>query len=182
MSQSRHLAAPTYLVAFALTVIPLADEIMKLLPVRAADPRWRFGVFGVVSNALVLFVTGLLVAFVATTVFEHTRFRRILGIFTGVVALIIAGGWIVFVLDAIQVRNDVNPAASLAFKVAIVTASLKSLLAVVTLVALTVASFRMRVASSSKPSRRSGMIFGGGRITRGAPSREVAGAPVEPTA
>ena len=179
MSQPRQLAAPTYLVAFALIFIPLFDEMMKLLPLRFGDPRWRFGAFGLVSNAIMLPVTGVLIAFVAATVFEHARFRRILGILTGVTALVIAGGWILFALDAVQVRSAVVPAAALAFKVAITTASLKSLFGVVTLAFFTLASFRMPpVASSSKPSR-GGMIVTGGRVPIN--GREGAAAPVEPT-
>jgi len=183
MSQSRHLAAPTYLVAFALTIIPIFDEMMKFLPLRVEDPRWRFGAFGVMSNALLLSVTGLLIAFVATAVFEHARFRRILGILTGLAAVVITGGWILFVLDAVQVRNAVVPAAALAFKVASTSASVKSLIAVVTLASLTLASFRMPRTASSKPSRGNTMIIGGGRATQAAPvnGREVA-TPVEPSA
>ena len=183
MSQPRQLAAPTYLVAFTLSIIPVFDEMMKLMPLRVGDPRWRFGAFGLASNALALSLAGLLIAFVATTVFEHALFRRILGILTGVAAVVIAGGGILFALDAVQVRNDVIPSAVMAFKVAIATASLKTLLGVVTLASLTIASFRIPRVASTKPSR-SGMILSTGRVAQAAPisSREAAAAPVEPTA
>lgn len=182
MSQSRHFAAPTYLVAFALALIPPIDSAMKVLPFRIGDPRWRFGAFGLVSNELMLSVTGLLIAFLATTVFEHARLRRILGILTGLAVLVIASAWIVFALDALQVRNDVRPAAALAFKVATTTAALKSLLAMITLATLTLASFRMPRVASSKAVRGSGMIVSG-RGSQGTPinGREVV-VPVEPTA
>jgi len=182
MSPSRPFAAPTYLVAFTLLVLPLMDEVMKMVPFRMADPHWRFGAFGVMSNALLLSSIGLLLAFLATTVFDHPRFRRVLGILTGVAAVVISGAWIVFALDALQLRNEVAPAKALLFKVAIMAASLKSLIGVITLSSLTLASFRMpRVASSSKPSRG---MFVSGRLTPGAAptsNREVA-APAEPTA
>jgi hypothetical protein len=161
MSQSRHFVAPTYLVAFALALIPPIDSLLGVLPFRVGDPRWRFGAFGVVSNTLVFSLTGLLIGFLATTIFDHARFRRILGIVTAAAAFVLAAGWMLFLLDALQVRNDVKPAAAFAFKVATTTATLKALLAMVTLASLAVASFRTRrAASSSKASRRGGLLLG----------------------
>src|SRR5262245_49398404 len=182
MSQSRHFVAPTYLVAFALALLPPVDSLMQVLPFRVSDPHWRFGAFGVLSNALMLSLTGLLVVFLATTVFEHARFRRILGVVTAAAVLVLGAGWIVFLLDALQVRNDVKPAAVFAFKVASTTAALKSLLAMVTLASLAVASLRSRGAAASKASRKRGMLLGEKKSPVPAISGGEVGASAEPTA
>ena len=49
MAPSRTLVMPTYLVAFALIVIPPFDTVMQLMPLRPGDPRWRFGAFGLLT-------------------------------------------------------------------------------------------------------------------------------------
>lgn len=158
MAQHRHLAVPTYLVAFSLFVIPPFDSMMTVFPFRLGEARWRFGAFGLLSNSLMLALVGLLIALFATAVFEHPRFRRVLGVLSGLLVLIVASAWIMFALDALQVRSAINPAAGLAFKVASATAATKALIALVTLIALTVASFRGPRAPAKSP--RSGLIIG----------------------
>jgi hypothetical protein len=183
MSQSRHFVAPTYVVGFALTLVPPIDSLMQLLPINIGLPHWRFGAFGVVSNSLLLSVTGLLVVFLATTIFGHAQFRRILGFATAGAVLVLGTAWIVFLLDTLQVRNDVKPAAVFAFKVASIVAALKSLLAMVTLATLAAASFRgPRPASSSKASRRAVMLIGGTKLPIPSISGGEVPAPAEPTA
>jgi len=182
MSQSRHFIAPTYLVAFALTLIPPVDALTQVLPFRFSDPHWRFGAFGLVSNALMFSLTGLLVVFLATTIFEHARLRRILGFVTAAAVFVLGAAWIVFLLDALQVRNDVKPVAVFAFKVAGTTAALKSVLAMVMLASLAVASFRMPRTATSKASRKKAMLLAGTK----SPIPSIAGgelaATAEPTA
>jgi len=163
MAQPRHVATPAYLVAFALVVIPPFDALMQVLPVRIHDARWRFGFFGLLSNAYMIPLTGLLVAFAVAVFLEHRRFQRVLG----TLALIVAVGTVallgMFMLDALQVRKDVNPAAALAFKVASVTALLKSGLAFLTLVAFGIAGWRgpkpARAAKEASP-KSSRLIMG----------------------
>ena len=105
MALQRHLATPTYLVAFALTCIPPFDALMQVLPLRIHDPRWRFGAFGLISNAMMIPVTGLLIAFIASSMFEHRVLQRTLGILSLIVAVGMTGGLIIFGLDALQVRS-----------------------------------------------------------------------------
>ncbi|HTE46504.1 MAG TPA: hypothetical protein VK636_14720, partial [Gemmatimonadaceae bacterium] len=133
MAQHRQIATPTYLVALTFMLIPPFDALMQLLPLRIHDPRWRFGFFGLMGNALMLPMIGLLIAFMASAFFEHKRFQRVLGMLSliGAIGIVVVIG--VFALDAVQVRPDVKPAAQLAFKVATFTAAFKYLLGLVTL-------------------------------------------------
>lgn len=159
MAQQRQIAPAAYLVALAFLLIPPFDALMQVLPFRIHDPKWRFGFFGLASNALMLPMAGLLIAFMVTVVFEHRRFQKVLGILSTVaaVALIIALG--IFALDALQVRAEVNPARILAFKVASLTAALKAILGIITLVGFSYASFRApKPPKPAKAPRSAGLI------------------------
>jgi hypothetical protein len=142
MAPNRQFAAPAYLVALALIVIPPFDSLMQVLPLRFGEARWRFGAFGLFSNATLLPLLGILIAFVVATVLEQYTLRRVLGVLTGLGVLLFASMWVVFALDVLQVKNAINPAAALAFKVASVTAAAKSGFAMLTMAFFTYASFR----------------------------------------
>ncbi|HEY9228895.1 MAG TPA: hypothetical protein VIP11_19740 [Gemmatimonadaceae bacterium] len=159
MAQHRYLSAPTYLIAFSLFLIPPLESLITVFPFRLGDARWRFGAFGLLSSSLLLSLVGLLMAVFATAVFENPRFRRVLGAIAGLLAIAVAAAWIVFALDALQVRKDVNPAAAFAFKKASAIAASKALVAIVTLITLTAAAFRGPRAPAKTP--RSGLIVGG---------------------
>jgi hypothetical protein len=159
MAQHRQIAAPAYLVALAFLLIPPFDAFMQVLPLRVHDPKWRFGFFGLESNALMLPMAGLLIAFMASVLFEHRRFQKVLGILSTIAAVLLIVGLGVFALDALQVRPEVKPAAQLAFKVASMTAALKSILGIITLVGFSYAALRApKVAKPAKASRAGGLI------------------------
>jgi hypothetical protein len=167
MVQQRHLAPPTYLVAAALIVIPPFDALMQVLPLRIHDARWRFGFVGLSSNALMIPVVGLLIAFVGASYFEHRAVQRVLGFVSIAIAAFILISLGFFVLDALQVKQSVAPAAILAFKVASVTAVLKSILGLVTLGAFALASFRTpRPVAPAKGQRGAELIIGAKPIAR----------------
>ena len=165
MLQSRQLALPSYLVAFSLAVLPLLDQLLQIFPFRIGDPRWRFGAFGLLSNSLLLATVGVLVALVVASVFEHRLFQRVLAIATLIVVLALAAGCVVFALDVLQVRGEVNAQAARAFNVATIGASVKSLFAMLSLTGLCITAFRgsKRVP---KPARKVAQV-----IPAGAPRR-----------
>ena len=160
MPHSRQLALPSYLVAFSLAVLPPLDQLIQVFPFRVGDARWRFGAFGLLSNSLLLSTVGVLMALVVASVFEHRRFRRILGVATLTAVLVLAASWVVFALDVLQVRNGVSAQAARAFFAASLGAALRSLFAVLSLTVLGVTAFR-----GSKPftrsTKRSGMVVSG---------------------
>jgi hypothetical protein len=180
MAPSRSLAMPTYLVAFALIVIPPFDTIMQLMPLRPGDPRWRFGAFGLLSNAMMIPLVGLLLAFIAATIYEHVRTRQLLGILTLLIAVGTAGGFVLFGLDALQIRQDVAPNARLAVKVAGITAGAKSILGMITLAGFAYASFKgVKQTRITKPKKGSGgLILGSRPNPLAAPPVSITGAPI----
>jgi hypothetical protein len=179
MAPSRSLAMPTYLVAFALIVIPPFDTIMQLMPLRPGDPRWRFGAFGLLSNAMMIPLVGLLLAFIAATIYEHLRTRQLLGVLALLVGFGVGGLFILFGLDALQIRQDVRPNAQLAVKVASVTAAAKAILGLITLAGFAVAAFRgAKQTRVTKPKKGpGGLIIGSRPNPLGAPPISVTGAP-----
>jgi len=159
MTQPRQLVTPGYLVAFTLLLVPPFDAIMQVLPLRLHEARWRFGAFGLMSNAMMLPMIGLVVAFAIAAYFEHRRFQRVLGVIAFAIAGITVIALAAFLLDALQVRRDVNPKASLAFTVATATAVGKSILGVITLGAFGFAGFRGPKSTRHEPAT-SGVLLG----------------------
>jgi len=160
MALQRQLSAPSYFVAFALICIPPLDALMQVLPLRIHDPRWRFGAFGLMSNAMMVPAVGLLIAFVASAMFEHRMLQRVLGILCLLAAVAAAGSLIMFGLDALQVRQQVQPPMALAFRVASTTAVTKSILGILTLGAFGLASLKTPRAPKRDKAQRSGLVVG----------------------
>lgn len=133
MAQQRQFATPSYLVAFTLVLIPIADVMMQVLPLRLQDPKWRFGFFGLMSNALMVPLVGLLIAFTVASMLDQRLVLRVLGVASIVWAVVFVGLFVVFALDALQVHNDVKANFQTAFKVNSATAAVKALLGIVTL-------------------------------------------------
>lgn len=179
MAQHRQTALPAYLVALAFLLIPPLDALMQVLPTRMHDPKWRFGTFGLESNALMLPMAGLLIAFMTTVFFEHRRFQKVLGILSAVAGVVIIVALGFFALDALQLHSEVNPAARLAYKVATMTAVLKSILGILILAGFAYASFKApKLPRPAKAQRGGGgLIVGSKPVT--APARVVSAA-VEP--
>jgi hypothetical protein len=131
MSDLRRIAAPAYVVAVVLILLPLAEVLASTSPWRLFDARWRFGFFGVISNALLLPATGLFIAFVAATLFNQKTVRRIIGFIAAVAALICSIGLAVFVLDALQTRAAVRPEMQSNFSTAAIAAGARVIVSLI---------------------------------------------------
>jgi hypothetical protein len=144
MTESRQIAVPAYLVSLALILIPLADVMTTLFPWRVMDARWRFGAVGLISNALLLPMAGLLIAYVAATILNHATTRRVLGILGLLGALVGVVALGMFALDSLQTRASVAPAMRTSFMVATLAASIKTIVATITFVAIGIVALRGR--------------------------------------
>lgn len=136
MPRHRGLALGAYLVGAALILLPLFDASISISPPRFDDVRWRFGAAGLLANALLIPNSGLLLLLITAISYEHTTFRRAVG----VLALIGVAVWLaaigVFALDALQTRVAVRPEMSASFKVASWSAIGKMLVEAATLTVL----------------------------------------------
>jgi hypothetical protein len=146
MNRYKYLALPTYLVAFALVVIPFFDASMQIGSFNPGNEQWRFGALGLMSNAFMVPAIGLLIALVVALLLGHWRFLRVLGSVCGLGAVVLLALFLLFALDAIQTRGNVQPAARFSFVVASFTAAGKLLLAMVTLAAIARTGLKTAVA------------------------------------
>ena len=128
MNNHRQLAPGAYLVAFLLFFIPFFDAILSLAPWNLGSSQWRFGAFGLLSNALMLPATGALIAVATAVIFGHFRTQRVLSILSWLAVAIIVVSTVLFGLDAVQSRRLIRADMQLSYFVATGTAVGKLLL------------------------------------------------------
>lgn len=167
MLENRRIVWPAYLVAFSLAVIPPIDALMQTMPIRFGETRWRWGAFGLLSNAMMIPLIGFLIAFVVATVFEHRVFQRVLGAIAAMIGVGTLIGLGMFALDSLQLHKDVTPKMALAFNVACTTGGLKAMIGMLTL-------FGFAWTSFTGPKRKAQPATGGMMIGR---QRKPAAAP-----
>ena len=157
MNRYRFLGLAAYLVATTLIVVPFFDAAMSLWPWQPGSARWRFGAVGLGSNALMVPCAGVLIALATSITLGHLRAARLLGIVCALGAFFTTLAILLFALDAMQTRADVNPAALLSFNVASLTAVVKLMLGTATLAAFARAGIRSsneRRVATAQPSVR----------------------------
>jgi hypothetical protein len=175
MLQSRQLAWPAYLVAVAMVLVPLVDAWTTLFPWNFGDARWRFGAVGLVSNALMIPLAGMLIAFVVAWAREQRMMLKVLGVIGFVGALVCLLALVSFSLDALQTRAQVRPEMRLSFNVASITAALKTLLSGATFLAFGLSGWR--AGKVTEASRKSSGAAGGLYTLPTAPSTMRSGNP-----
>lgn len=142
MDTRRYLAVPAYLVASLLALFPLVDTALSILPLRVGEVSWRFGATGLVSRALMTPLLGVLLAFAVALLLEHRRVLRTISVLMGVAAAALVGAFLLFVLDFLQMRGQVNPQARVAFDVASLVALGKYALGLIVALAFAVAGWK----------------------------------------
>lgn len=125
MNSQRPLVPAAYLVGLLLIVIPLFDVTMSLYPFNPGSSQWRFGAFGLFSNALMLPAAGALVVAAVAGMFGHVRTQRVLQVVCWLVALLLVLCLAFFALDAVQARRQVRADMMLSYFVASGTALVK---------------------------------------------------------
>jgi hypothetical protein len=153
MDQYRFLAGPAYLVAFTLVAVPLFDALTQLGGLNPGSSQWRFGAIGLMSNAFLIPAAGLLIALAAAKMLGHGRFLRVFGALCGLGSALAVVVLLLFALDAVQTRANVQPAARFAFLVASLTAAAKLILAIGTLAAMARAGLRTPLLKPGGKSR-----------------------------
>lgn len=160
MLPSRQLAWPAYLVAIALMAIPLVDAWTTLYPWSPGDARWRFGAVGLVSNALLIPMAGLLVAMLIAWFLEQRVMLRTIGVFGFFASAVCLVALAFFGLDAVQTRASVRLEMQTSFHVASITAAVKMALAGATFFACGLSAWRgSRGLVTRKSSGAAGGLF-----------------------
>lgn len=136
-----------YLLAACLIVLPLSDVSLGILPLDFASIRWRVGAIGLVTGAALLPVLGLFLAMAIAHLARHPVRQYLLATIAGLagVALVVVLGF--FVLDTLQLRNDVNPQRLKLYDRATIKGALSQVLLAVTLLWMAAGSLRASLAA-----------------------------------
>jgi hypothetical protein len=146
---NRNLARAGYVVGFALVLIPMFDAGTSVLPLRFAEPRWRYGSIGLLSNSLLIPMAGALVVFAVAQASNHIRTLRVLGAIASLSCILCIGAIGTFTLDAIQSQRDINPALRLPYVVGTTTAFAKLLIGAIAFGFFALAGFKRDPAGRS---------------------------------
>ena len=117
-----------YVILWLAILFPLAELLTSLWPAHFESATWRFGAAGLLSNyvmgaSIELFLLVLLALFT-----NSRRGLLVIGTICAIIAVLLLGGSVMFVLDAVQTRTKVTPVALRRFDVASAGALAKMLL------------------------------------------------------
>jgi len=118
------LAAPLYVVAMMLILIPAADFLLSVPPPEPSSIQWRFAAVGLLSGYTMTPILGLALALVVSVVAKQVALQRLLVITCLMLAVILLFLSVGFMLDVVQLRasipQDGRPAFNSAWTRAII--------------------------------------------------------------
>jgi hypothetical protein len=138
----RRLAAPAYLIAGLLVVLPLLDFATNVWPPQPGQAVWRYGAVGLFSGFVLTPLLGLVLAMAIAAAIDQARALGVLGALSLVIAVAFVLGMGLFLLDAFQVRASVPPEGRPQFNTGIWRAAVKYVLVAAGLAWLGVAAAR----------------------------------------
>jgi hypothetical protein len=151
MERFRPFAVPGYLILAAMIVFPLIDTVLTVWPFRVSEVSWRFGATGIFSRGLLSPLFGLILVFGLALIFEHRIVQRAVAVVAAILVPVFASACILFALDAVQMRGQVQPQMQTPFDVASLVAFAKLVVMMVISGALGMAALR-----GARLSRREG--------------------------
>jgi hypothetical protein len=131
-----------YVILFLSALFPLVELAASLWPTRFDSATWRFGAAGLVSNFVMGATIELFLLVVLAMFSNHRRMLLALATISVILAVILLGGSVMFLLDAVQTRSKVTPAALHRFDVAAAGALAKMILFAVANAMLARSTFR----------------------------------------
>ena len=109
MTREASFAARTaYTLSALLILLPLADIALGFFPLQFDNIRWRIGVTGMTTGALLLPITGFFVGLVTAHLKGDTGVQTALSILLLVGGLILLAASAMFTLDTIQMRSEID--------------------------------------------------------------------------
>ncbi len=166
----RRLAIPAYLTVVALLVFPLIDLIVATWPLRAGSVAWRFSTVSVLGRTLISPLLGLFLAAAVATLLEHPRMLRVFSVLNGLVTVGFLGLAGLYVLDVLQLRDQVGMEQEARFRMG--AAATLGKLGLGALLTLSLAWMGWRISTSvARKLRREQADDEGGRIVTGVKAR-----------
>jgi hypothetical protein len=151
----RPLAWAAYAVAFLLITLPMVDLLLSVWPLRFGQANWRFGTAGLLSQALLLMLLGMLLALATAALVGHRRVSQVLAGLALAGSALGALAMLMFGLDGLQVRSGVRVEAMGGFDRAAIVAIGKYAVATVTALLMGIGGLKVSRAGDREPAARS---------------------------
>lgn len=130
MKANRWLTVAGYLLALYLVLVPLFETTIAIWPFGIGDRQWRFGAVGLYTGAMMTPLLGLLIALVIALYVRNRGMIRAIVVVGGAAAAVTLLSIPVFLMDAVQLRGDVDANSVTAVNVAMGSAIFKMILAI----------------------------------------------------
>jgi hypothetical protein len=105
--------------ALILLLLPLLELAITAWPFQPSVDRWRVATFGIFANMLPMQLLAVLLAALTAQMLAHRRTLRMIGIFAGLAAALIAFAAGLFALDSLQFRNMLTAGATTGYDLTI---------------------------------------------------------------
>ncbi len=146
-----------FLGAILLIVVPFVQAGSQLYPMSFGNIQWRFGAANAMSAVLLLPYLGLGLLLIIARSMESGSMAKSVGVISGLFAAGLAASFVVFILDALQLKTIVSTQQEGAFKASAARIAIVTVLFAVAFVVLALAGFNSPRGSvmRSAPARRS---------------------------
>jgi hypothetical protein len=165
--QDRAFYSIGYAIAFLLVALPLVEFTLTVWPLRPSLVLWRFGTFGLLTQAMMLPTLGVFVALVVAKHLAQRRAQLALVIVAALVCFVQLAGLGLFLLDSLQARSVAAPEMQLNITATLIRASVASIVYACIWAWMAVASFRGLPALAREQRRTAEpLVHGAARAAR----------------
>lgn len=123
-SSYRPFAKTLYPIGPLMALASVADPMMRIFPLQLSNMTWRFGAVGLLSEGVVGVVFGVACTIGIAMLLDHRRTARVLSVVAMLTGILMAVVLAFFLLDALQLRADVQPQLKAAFDASVAKAAL----------------------------------------------------------
>ncbi len=123
-SSYRPFAKTLYPIGPLMALASVADPIVRILPFQPGNMTWRFGAVGLLSEGVIGVVFGLACTIGLAVLLDHRRTTRVLSVVAMLTGIVLAVVLAFFLLDALQLRADVQAQLKPAFDASVAKAAL----------------------------------------------------------
>lgn len=150
---SKYIFAALYATALFIIADQLSELVVALYPFNYGDVNWRFGAFGLATGRATTFVLVDGFVLIAALGRGHVGFIRFWGALHVLVAAALVAALVVFALDAVEIRQLVNPEGRSGVQVVSARAAVMAVSAAIFCTWLGVAGIRAAQSSKSRPDQ-----------------------------
>ena len=150
----RNLRVPGYVILAIATLLPALDLLVSVMPLRPSTVVWRFGFVGLFSSAIGAPLLLLFFIYVLALFAGDRKITVLVGVVAAIITFLLVAAAGAFILDALQMRQRIQPAAQTRFMTATVQAMLKLALEGLASLVLAISVFRSLRAVKVAPVAR----------------------------